>query len=310
MGLLNLGIPDPRQWKKQQVSSAIVDKERGLTYITKKFNNIGFCMVKLHEYQARFKEKKATSISPIDATNRTLNDLQPLEGKKLAKRAEKLKESSDNFPLRLLLITQEHMDGTFVDNIKVQGTAKIMKVAGKNNEHFIDQLVVRKNQRGQGFGRLLFQMIQQYMQEVYQTDLLSTAATPESEGFFLRMEFKKIQEPVAFIDVQESKLLGKVNGMLGLAKDAMKRKDDDVKLWMAKEVIDMKLIGTPEFRRREIAKVEEKKKQEDFFESRKAKSTYEAVEVNKDLKMRSSDFKDLKQKVQKVHQVPTLNVDV
>ena len=25
---LNLGIPDPRQWKKQQVSKAVVDEER------------------------------------------------------------------------------------------------------------------------------------------------------------------------------------------------------------------------------------------------------------------------------------------
>ena len=25
---LNLGIPDPRQWKKQQVSQAVVDEER------------------------------------------------------------------------------------------------------------------------------------------------------------------------------------------------------------------------------------------------------------------------------------------
>ena len=29
MGLgLNLGIPDPRQWKKQQVSKAVIDEER------------------------------------------------------------------------------------------------------------------------------------------------------------------------------------------------------------------------------------------------------------------------------------------
>ena len=25
---LNLGIPDPRQWKKQQVSKAVIDEER------------------------------------------------------------------------------------------------------------------------------------------------------------------------------------------------------------------------------------------------------------------------------------------
>ena len=29
---LNLGIPDPRQWKKQQVSKAVVDEERVSTF--------------------------------------------------------------------------------------------------------------------------------------------------------------------------------------------------------------------------------------------------------------------------------------
>ena len=29
---LNLGIPDPRQWKKQQVSKAVIDEERVSTF--------------------------------------------------------------------------------------------------------------------------------------------------------------------------------------------------------------------------------------------------------------------------------------
>ena len=49
---------------------------------------------------------------------------------------------------------------------------------------------------------------------------------------------------------------------------------------MAKEMIDMSIIGTPQFRRKEIQKQEEQKKQDDFFESRKAKSNYEAVKGN------------------------------
>ena len=49
---------------------------------------------------------------------------------------------------------------------------------------------------------------------------------------------------------------------------------------MAKEMIDMSIIGTPQFRRKETQKKEEEKKQEDFFESRKAKLNYESVKGN------------------------------
>ena len=49
-----------------------------------------------------------------------------------------------SFPLRLLLVTQEDMDGAFVQPIKVHGHARIMKVAGKQHEHFLDQLIVKK----------------------------------------------------------------------------------------------------------------------------------------------------------------------
>ena len=49
---------------------------------------------------------------------------------------------------------------------------------------------------------------------------------------------------------------------------------------MAKEMFDMKLIGTPMFRHKEDLKVEQAKKQEELFESRKPKSNYEAVAGN------------------------------
>jgi len=332
MGLgLNLGIPDPRQWKKQQVSKAVIDEERGLTYISKKFNNITYCMVKLHEWQARYEDKTqmfsargdsalrrmsrrlslapslgsasnaATSPrSPINVTNELLNDHWHLDGKKFEKRAEKLKESSDSFPLRLLLVTQEDMDGAFVQPIKVHGHARIMKVAGKQHEHFLDQLIVKKEQRKQGFGRLLFHMVQCYMQDVYETDRLTTAATPDTELFFKRMEMKNVKDPVAYIEVQESTLYSKVNGILGLNKDSMKRKGDDKKLWMAKEMFDMKLIGTPMFRHKEDLKIEQAKKQEELIESRKPKSNYEAVAVGKELKIRTSNFEDLRKKTEQL----------
>ena len=45
-------------------------------------------------------------------------------------------------------------------------------------------------------------------------------------------------------------------------------------------MIDMSIIGTPQFQRKETQKKEEEKKQEDFFESRKAKSNYESVKGN------------------------------
>ena len=139
-------------------------------------------MVKLHEWQARYERKheehgarrrKSTVLSkfpsPIDVTNELLNDHWNLEGKKLQKRAAKLKESTDrseklveaisyirffisnrllpyifSFPLRLILITQEDMDSIFQHKVHVHGHARIMKVAGKQHEHYLDQFIVKK----------------------------------------------------------------------------------------------------------------------------------------------------------------------
>ena len=42
--------------------------------------------------------------------------------------------------------------------------------------------------------------------------------------FFKRMELKRIKDPIAYIEVQESTLYSKVNGILGLNKESMKRK--------------------------------------------------------------------------------------
>ena len=82
-------------------------------------------------------------------------------------------------------------------------------------------------------------MVQCYMQDVYETDRLTTAATPDvintcivyinnfmfqTEMFFKRMEMKNVKDPIAYIEVQESTLYSKVNGILGLNKDSMKRK--------------------------------------------------------------------------------------
>ena len=38
------------------------------------------------------------------------------------------------------------------------------------------------------------------------------------------MEMKNVKDPIPFIEVQENGLYSKVNGILGLSKDAMKRK--------------------------------------------------------------------------------------
>ena len=86
------------------------------------------------------------------------------------------------------------------------------------------------------------------MQDVYETDRLGTSPSPEviilkrttafweeqntsqshfnfqTENFFRKMEMKNVKDPIAFIDVQENGLYSKVNGILGLSKDAMKRK--------------------------------------------------------------------------------------
>ena len=43
----------------------------------------------------------------------------------------------------------------------------------------INKFLFSQEQRKQGFGRLLFHMVQCYMQDVYETDRLTTAATPD-----------------------------------------------------------------------------------------------------------------------------------
>ena len=43
----------------------------------------------------------------------------------------------------------------------------------------IKKFLFSQEQRKQGFGRLLFHMVQCYMQDVYETDRFTTAATPD-----------------------------------------------------------------------------------------------------------------------------------
>ena len=129
-------------------------------------------MVKLHEWQARYERKHeehgsrrvskalTQTPSPIDVTNGLLNDHWFLEGKKFQKTSIKTKrilwqvtfqkypnklfKNLFSFPLRLILITQDDMDSCFQQPVHVHGHARIMKVAGKHHEHYLDQFIVKK----------------------------------------------------------------------------------------------------------------------------------------------------------------------
>ena len=61
---------------------------------------------------------------------------------------------------------------------------------------------------------------------------------------------------------------------------------------MIKEVIDLKMIGTPEFRRKQVQKEKDAKAKEEFVESRTAKSVYEGtISVSEcNLKMSINDL--------------------
>ena len=96
--------------------------------------------------------------------------------------------------------------------------------------------------RKQGYGSLLYTMVESFIRDVYKSDKIGIVLTKENlsvrtksafpivivsiqtEWFFDRFKFVRVQQPIAFIEVAENALYKKVNGMLGLAKDAMKRK--------------------------------------------------------------------------------------
>ena len=46
---------------------------------------------------------------------------------------------------------------------------------------------------------------------------------------------------------------------------------DEKKIWMTKEVIDLKMVGTPEFRRKEVAKAAEEQREIDMIEGQASK---------------------------------------
>ena len=49
-----------------------------------------------------------------------------------------------SFPLRLVLIEHENLGSNFATDVKILGHVNLMKVAGKQTEIFLEQMVVRK----------------------------------------------------------------------------------------------------------------------------------------------------------------------
>ena len=75
MVLGGLGIPEADEWKRQNVVTLINDKPRELTYIQKKVNKINYCLLQLHQYEARYQKyiNNTNSTSPVVCVNNLLN---------------------------------------------------------------------------------------------------------------------------------------------------------------------------------------------------------------------------------------------
>lgn len=97
-----LGMLDPTKWQKRE-DATVVDENRvlktnygypkknvfqGLTYLTQRFKNADYSLVKLHEVQKKFEEKSKTDEtiaaykSPIDNVADLLQSEWPLSEKK------------------------------------------------------------------------------------------------------------------------------------------------------------------------------------------------------------------------------------
>ena len=83
-------------------------------------------------------------------------------------------------------------------------------------------------------------MVESFIRDVYKSEKIGISLAKDTlsvsqhfqttinrykvEPFFDNFKYVRVKGPITFIECAENKLYKKINGMLGLAKDAMKRK--------------------------------------------------------------------------------------
>jgi len=110
--------------------------------------------MRLHHAMEKF-EKKAETLNietcknPITETQLLLDEEWPASSnsKRQKSRIKSLNESSDDFPMHIVMLRHDFMSKICHTNIDPIGHVKLMRVAGKTEMVYLDELVIRKVSR-------------------------------------------------------------------------------------------------------------------------------------------------------------------
>lgn len=250
---------------------------------TRKFNANNFTILKLHEAEAKYVQLKERNPGmevwpgPTEETFKLLQEQWPTKGKKQEQRWASLRDSCDAFPMHLILIRTDTISRICKEKITPIAHVKIMEVAGRTDMCYIDDFLIKQQFRSQGYGRFFFDMLQQFMMEQLDMDCfgMSTFANTTGQSFFFHMGMNKQTERIPYVDVHEKKLLIKLNSFFSVAKNAMDRRSDARRTWLAKELIHYHLFGTDGYTERNVARESAKAKLEAEAEEKQVSSVYE-----------------------------------
>ncbi|CAG5110015.1 Oidioi.mRNA.OKI2018_I69.chr2.g4468.t1.cds [Oikopleura dioica] len=180
-----------------------------------------YILLKLHECQEKFIKLQEIyefddQKSPVNLTLELLEEDFPVKdgSKKYQQRVSSLKNSCDALPMHVVLVNKNFMTQMKETEIEIVGHCRLLCVAGKSNMTFIDDFVIRKQYRAQGFGRYLFKSLEEFLKLELDQDSFGIASKTEIDrSFFRHMGMNKLDDgqKIPYIDVQEGQLLNKLN---------------------------------------------------------------------------------------------------
>merc|ERR1711892_937213 len=225
-------------------------------------------ILKLHEAEKQYTKLKERNPGmevwpgPTEEAFNLLQEQWPTKGKKQEQRWASLRDSNDKMPMHLIMIRTDLISKLYKEKITPIAHVKIMEVAGRTDMCYIDDFLIKKQFRSQGYGRFFFDMVQQFMMEQIDMDCfgMSTFTNTIGQTFFFHLGMNKQTERIPYVDVHEKKLLLKLNSFFSVAKNAMDRRTDARRTWMGKELIHYPLFGTEGYTERNDKREEAKAK--------------------------------------------------